>query len=193
MVVKKDMMKYDDPRDIDVFPQGKVFRISYDSSVNKMRLRCLNSDTLSEIINVFSDTNPASFFMKQYGYNVPNKISVINNFGYFTSGLFFEILRYIKTLYGSLSVVAISQNTKEYIHDYLFPLKKHINEHGRFKISNISEESGRNYTEKNKMEIRDYQFTALEQLFFTGFGNGIIDEPTSSGKSFLLCNYIYNM
>ena len=66
-----DFLKYDDPKDIEVFPQGKLFRIRYDSTMRKLRILCYNSDNLQQLINAFSDVNPAAFFMKQYGYSVP--------------------------------------------------------------------------------------------------------------------------
>ncbi len=68
---------------------------------------------------------------------------------------------------------------------------------GRFEISNISDDSGRNeeLESQNKpvFEYRDYQRTSIEKLLFDGNGRGIVDLPTASGKSFLLCNFIYNI
>ncbi len=108
-------LKYEDPSGTEVFPQGKLFRISYDAKSNKFQLKCFNRKDLDDIIAVYSDSNPASFFMRQYGYSVPDRISIINTFGYFPVGMVFEIMKYIKLRYGSLNVLTISENLKSYI------------------------------------------------------------------------------
>lgn len=194
--MKNPLSIYDDSPNIEVFPEGKLFRISFDSTLNRMRLRCFNFKEMDEIMKVYSDVNPASFFMKQYGYNVDNRLYVINKFGYFPSGFFFEIVRYIKRQYGSTSVIALSENTKRYISERLIPLKK-ILEGKTFGISNVSEDSGRNIEleeeGKNPFLFRDYQEESIRQLIFSSFGRGFIELGTSAGKSFIIGNFIYNL
>lgn len=188
--------KYNDPDNIEVFPQGKLFRISYDSNYNKLRLRCYNSSDFESIVEAFSDVNPNCFFMRQYGYEAPKKISVINSFGYFQSGLFFEITRYIKTVYGSSSVLALSDEFKEYVRDFIVPLKETLSK-TRFDVSNVSEDSLRNLElEKSGREPfnwRIYQKESVENLIFKGMGKGIIELGTAGGKSFIICNLVYNL
>ncbi len=108
-------LKYEDPCGTEAFPQGKLFRISFDAKTNKFQLKCFNRKDLDDIIAVYSDANPASFFMRQYGYSVPDTISIINTFGYFPVGFVFELLKYIKLRYGSLSVMSLSDNAKSFI------------------------------------------------------------------------------
>jgi hypothetical protein len=65
--------------------------------------------------NAFSVDNSAAFFVSRYGYKTELKKYAINKFGYFSSGLLFEILEWIKDNFGSLAVVAISKNCNSYI------------------------------------------------------------------------------
>lgn len=77
-------------------------------------------------------------------------------------------------------------------------------------MSNISEDTGRNNELRRKMqellasgvpekdikhpfEYRDYQEEALQQLFFTGYGLGMVEIPTAGGKSFMIANFIWNL
>ena len=108
---------YEDEMGIEKFPLGKLFRISYDYVTNSLVLKCFNQDDLEKIIDIYSDNNPSYFYMRQYGYNTPKKISIINTFGYFPSGFLFEILNFIKFQYGSLNVVEMSPNFKMYLND----------------------------------------------------------------------------
>ena len=192
----------------DAVPQGKVFRISYDDTVNQLRLICRDATAFNEIQEVFSVKNDAAFFSERYGYQAKERLYAINKFGFFSSGLLFEILSWIKSQYGSLSCVAVSQNCKKYIDDYLMPLKKQCTQ--KFELSNISEDTGRNNELRRKMqellasgvpekdikhpfEYRDYQEEALQQLFFTGYGLGMVEIPTAGGKSFMIANFIWNL
>ena len=192
-------LKYEDPSGTEVFPQGKLFRISYDAKTNKFQLKCFNRKDLEDIIAVYSDTNPNSFYMKQYGYSVPDRISIINTFGFFPVGFVFEIMKYIKLRYGTLNILAISANLRDYIRDKLIPIKKILKERNitSFEISNISEDSGRNKVldgeDRDPFEFRDYQKSSIENLLFKGNGRGIIELGTSAGKSFIIGNFIYNI
>lgn len=190
---------YEDEEGIEKLPFGKLFRISYNSTTNNMLLTCYNKNDLEKIIELYSDTNPSYFYMKQYGYVVEKKISVINSFGYFPCGFFFEIINYIKIQYGSLNVLALSSNFKKFLNDKLMPLREYFNSNNikEIKIFNISEDSGRNKElisqNKTPYEYRDYQKYSIEKLLLKGFGRGMVELPTASGKSFFLCNFIYNI
>ena len=102
----------------------------------------------------------------------------------------------------------MSQKCKNYINDYLIPLKHVIKE--EFAISNISEDIGKNnelrrlrekqlsngIPEKkcvNAFEFRDYQEKAIKKLLFSGYGRGLIEVPTAGGKSFIISNFIWNI
>lgn len=183
------------------FENGKYFKIMFDNCVNKLKIICRSYNSFKELQNVFSAPNPGSFFAKQYGYKVQNKIFNINKFGYFSSGLLFEILNWIKNQYGSLSVISISKNCKNYIDDFLTPLKKDILNYNlnydTFDIANISDDSGRNNellrNNKTPYLYRDYQENSIKNLIFKGYGRGLIEIPTAGGKSFILANFIWNL
>lgn len=191
---------------LEAFPDKKIFRVSYDSAVNMMRILCKRSDLLEEIQNAFSVDNPQAFFSQQYGYKGQPKLLAVNKFGYFLPGLLFEVLEWIKLHYGDLQLVAISEKCKNYIHDMLTPLK----DFNISSISNISEDVGRNnelrrlrqeqlsrgISEKecvHPFEYREYQEEAVKQLLCKGFGRGMIEIPTAGGKSFILANFIWNI
>ena len=152
--------------------------------------------------------NSAAFFSERYGYQAKEYLYAINNFGFFSPGLLFEVLSWIKTQYGGLSCIAMSANCKKYIDDYLLPLKGIVKE--PFEVANIAEDTGRNnelrrLREKQLAEgipkkdcahpfdYRDYQEEALRQLFTVGFGRGLIEIPTAGGKSLVIANFVWNM
>jgi len=113
----------DDLTKIEVFPAGKQFRISYDASVRKLRLMSRSFDLLNEARDAFSAPNPSAFFVSRYGYKVDNKVYAINKFGYFSSGLIFEVLEWIKQNFGDLTLLVMSDRCKQYILDFVTPLK----------------------------------------------------------------------
>ena len=164
---------------------NKIFKLVYDKTVRQLRLFCSSQSDLQPIIENFSCPNPASFFVKQYGYNVPATISVINVFGYFPIGLVFEVLNYIKTLYGDLSCLSCDKETAEIITNKVQPLKKIVSnlDENEFKVCNISK----------TLELRDYQENIIKNLIFHGMGNGLFESPTSSGKSFIISNFIWTL
>lgn len=182
---------------IELFPDGKIFRILFDDTVRKIKIICRRYDMLEELRNAFSAPNPSSFFMKQYGYKTEAKIYQINKFGYFSPGLLFEVLSWIKQNYSDISCIAMSNNFKKYILDHLTPLKKPLSLISDLKISNVAEDLGRNNElmrlGKNPFEFRDYQKASIEFLLTKGYGKGLIEVPTAGGKSFILANFIWNI
>ena len=185
----------DDLSHIELFPQGKLFRISYDANVNEFRLLAKKYELLDEVREAFSAVNKSAFFVSRYGYRAEPKVYVINKFGYFGTGLLFEVLKWIKEMYSDLSCVAMSAKCKQFIADRLLPLKPIA---PLFSIvRNIAEDTGRNNELKNEgkqpFEFRDYQEESLRQLFQVGLGRGLIEIPTAGGKSFILANFIWNL
>ena len=191
---------------LDVFPDNKIFRLTFDPVVNAMRILCKRQDLFEEIQEAFSVDNPQAFFSQQYGFRGQSKLLAINKFGYFTPGLVFEVLEWIKMHYGDLQLVAISSKCQTYIKEILTPLKKFSFD----SISNVSEDTGRNnelrrlrskqlaegVPEKEAakpFEYREYQEEAVKHLLNTGFGRGLIEIPTAGGKSFILANFIWNI
>ena len=190
-------------------PDGKVFRISYDHSINNLRIIYRDINAFDELRNAFSVKNDSAFFLERYGYKAEQKLYAINKFGFFSPGLIFEILQWIKTLYGSLNCIAISEKCKKYIQEYLTPLKTLIGH--EFEIANCSDDNGRNSQVENIRQLkmqqgvpeneikehafsyRYYQHDAIHALIFNGYGRGLIEVPTAGGKSFIIANFIWNI
>lgn len=185
--------------DQNLLQNNKLFRITYDSTLNKFKLITKNRDLLESIRNCFSDVNQSSFFVKQYGYQVENKLYAINKFGFFDVGLFFEIIKWIKLNYKDLSVLAISPKCKQFIDTFLLPLKRFISNEDKenFEVYNVSNDSGKNkeliLNNKQEYILRDYQYDAISFLFNKGYGRGLIEVPTGGGKSFIIANFIWNL
>ena len=183
-----------------VFPEGKLFRITFDPLVRKLKLLSKNYDVLEQIRHDFSVENPTSFFVSRYGYKAEDRHYQIVKFGYFAPGLVFEVMEWILTNFGSLDRLAISKNCLAYLDEQLMPLKRYI---GKLKdrkiqdIANIADDVGRN-TElrnngKNVYEFRDYQRNSIDFLLNKGYGRGLIEIPTAGGNSFILANFIWNL
>lgn len=189
----------DDLQHIEVFPNGKIFRILFDSSVGKLRIVSKSQNVFEQLRDAFSTENSAAFFVKQYGYRAEPKLYAINKFGYFGSGLVWEILKYIKQQYGDLNVVAISKQCKMFLDEQLTPLKTYVKKMSLtdWNIANIADDSGRNIErkqqEKQAYKFRDYQETSIKQLLLKGYGRGLIEIPTAGGKSFILANFCWNL
>lgn len=166
----------------DFFPIGKKFRISFDHTQLKWRILSESQYDFDKLVDTFSVPNPAAFYSKVYGFNANKNLFLVNNFGFFPIGLIFEVLKYIKTKYGTTDVVAMSDNTRRFLKDFLLPLKDFINNKDKlsFKVSNIS----------SKYELRDYQSNAIKSIIFDGCGRGLLELPTGSGKSFVIANFI---
>ena len=189
-------------------PDGKVFRLSFDSTTKCFRIICRDNSAFDEIRNAFKVKNDSAFFSERYGYKAEEFLYAINKFGFFSPGLLFDVLSWIKTAYGSAKPLVMSQNCRQYIDDYLLPLKNFCKD--KFAISNISEDVGRNselrrlrqqqldngIPEKEcvqPFEYRWYQEEAIKKFLFEGYGRGLIEIPTAGGKSFIIANLIWNV
>lgn len=190
---------YEDPEDTEVFPNGKIFRISYSVCVGKARIRCLNERDLEELRKCYSEENKSAFFLRLHGYAVEGRRYIVNQFGYFPIGFTLEILRYIKLRYGSLSQVAFSDGFRRLLDERVVPLKKMFCgiKPDDLDVLCISDDSGVNERNRNAggdtFEFRTYQRDAIRNLLVGGWGRGIIEVGTSGGKTFILCNLIYNI
>lgn len=178
------MKRYDDDiQAINLFPPGKVFRLMYDSTTDRMRILAKSQTLFNELREVFTYKNAAAFFSQQHGYKgQPYKYSV-NGFGFFEPGLMWDIVDWIKTQYGTGAVIAISKPCSEYIKDWLTPLSRFKND--RFRLDELAEDSGRNELIRQEMArlldegvpedeiklppviyMREYQRKGAEALFF---------------------------
>lgn len=188
----------DNLAEFEIFPSGKIFRISFDSTVGKMKILAKDHSVFQQLRDAFSAENTNAFFVKQYGYAAAQKNYAINKFGYFSSGLLWEILKWIKNNYLDLSVLIISKKCKSYIDEQLTPLKSFVKslDH-EFEVVNIAEDSGRNNEMKRSsdrsFDYRDYQLNSIKELICTGYGRGLIEIPTAGGKSFILANFCWNL
>jgi hypothetical protein len=55
--------KYNDEKNTELFPNGKIFRIMFDSSVMKLKIISKKFEYLEELRDAFSSPNNSSFFM----------------------------------------------------------------------------------------------------------------------------------
>lgn len=178
----------DDFKKIEAFPHGKLFRLTYDSDGDMLRIIAKNQTILDELVEAFTVDNPSAFYSQQYGYAGEPKLYNVNPFGYFLSGLLFDVLEWIKTQYGSLRYLAVSAQCANYIADFVKPLERYIT--NQFEITDLVDDVG---TVIEKFEKRAYQDEAVDALFRKGFGRGLIEIPTAGGKSYILANFIWNV
>lgn len=166
----------------DFFPPGKLYRIQFDNVQFKWRIFAKYNADLEAIINAFKAPNPTAFYSKMYGFEADKYLYSINMFGFFSIGLIFEVLSYIARIHGSVSCVEVSKQAQLFLNDYLLPLKKFADSRDKntFEISNISTE----------YKLRSYQEQAIKSIIFKGYGRGLLELPTGSGKSFVIANFI---
>ena len=98
----------DNFKKVQVFPDGKLFRLTYDPDGDMLRVMAKAQTMLDELVEAFSTENPSAFYSRQYGYAGEPRLYNVNQFGYFLPGLLFEVLEWIKTQYGSLKCLAVS-------------------------------------------------------------------------------------
>ena len=89
-------------------PEGKVFRIAFDCTTRNFRIICRDNSAFDEIRNAFRVKNDSAFFSERYGYKAEEFLYAVNKFGFFTPGLLFDVLSWIKMSYGSAQCIAIS-------------------------------------------------------------------------------------
>ena len=169
----------------DFFPEGKIFRIQFDPVQFKWRLFAKYQSDFESVVEAFKTPNPTMFYSKMYGFEADKYLYSVNKFGFFSIGLIFEVFDYIKKIYGSLECVKISKPAGMFLKDYLMPLKKFADtkDKNTFEISNIS----------NEYKLRTYQEQAIKSIIFKGYGRGLLELPTGSGKSFVIANFIYTL
>lgn len=153
------LIRYADIERPERIPEGKLFKFMFDANLEMMRVVCNEKKLFECMREAFSDTNDAAFYVSMHGFNADSKVYLINPFGYFKPGLLFNVLEYIKTHFGSLSSVSMSQMCKDYVSDYLTPLKKYVKAIDResFVVRNISDDTvNPRLAEYERLHLRDY-------------------------------------
>jgi superfamily II DNA or RNA helicase len=195
--MNRELLKYTDIEKPDFVPTGCIFRILFDANMNMMRIVCKEQMLMDCIRDAFSAENESYFYVSMHGYDIDRKIYNINQFGYFKPGLFFDILSYISVHFKNPNVLYMSEQCREYVKDYLLPLKKFVKKYDKntFEVLNICDDSGRNslLPEDKRYNLRDYQIEGIKKAIFEGYGRGLVELPTSSGKSLVIANFIYTM
>ena len=153
------LIRYTDIERPERIPEGKVFKFLFDANLEMMRVVCSEKKLFECMREAFSDTNDAAFYVQMHGFNVDSKVYLINPFGYFKPGLLFNVLEYIETHFGSLSLVSMSQACKDYVSDYLTPLRKYVKsvDMESFTVRNISDDTvNPGLAEDGRLRLRDY-------------------------------------
>lgn len=194
--VNHNLLKYSELERPDYIPDGKVFRILFDPSMNMMRILCREPKLLECMRDAFSDDNASYFYVSLHGYDIDKKVYLINQFGYFKPGLFFDVAAYIKNHFGNMDCLYMSNQFREYVSDYIIPLRKYVKniDKDSFEVMNICDDSGRNEKHPGEeIKMRDYQEEGVRKAIFEGYGRGLVELPTSAGKSLVIANFIYTM
>jgi len=186
-----EQLGYDNP--------GKRIFIVYESQRLCLRILCRNSNDLDEITSNFREIDTSSFYTQRFSSkSIENYRYSVSPFGYFQPGLLRDLLEFLKTNsivnpFGEpLSCfVCISSGVMRFMNEWLFPLNQQIKQlqaKGDIEISNISEDRC-----DTPMSMRDYQEEAINSILTKGFGRGLIESATGSGKSFIIANFIYTL
>lgn len=195
--MNRELLRYTDVERHDFIPDGKMFRILFDANLNMMRVICSSPRIFECMRDAFSDTNNSYFYVSMHGYDIDKKVYLINQFGYFKPGLFFDVISYILTNFKNPDLVYMSEQCRDYVKEYLVPLKRFVKMYDRdsFEIPNICEDSGSNSKKPKEKRIypRDYQVEAVRRAIFDGYGRGLVELPTSAGKSLVIANLIYTI
>ena len=145
---------------------------------NVCRLKTDNMDVIEPILQFFSVNNPSSFYVEQYGGHCDSQLHVITPMGSFRLGLFPRVYKLCIDLFGKDNI----RVDKEII-SRLQPMKKYNIDHTDIDmIPNDSDET---------FEEREYQINTITSLL--KYGRGLIEIPTSGGKSFILGTFIWNL
>lgn len=169
-----------------LFPSENIlFRISLDNTTRKFILIARYNSDLKKAISYFSTPNVQFFYSKVYGGKiVKSRNLVINKFGYFPIGMFFTVVSYLKSTYPS-DCIALSENVRRFILEWLTPLRKNVLElpdTENFQVSTLKN--------SDKYTLRDYQYSAIKRLIINGYGRGLVELPTGSGKSYVIATFI---
>jgi superfamily II DNA or RNA helicase len=194
--------KYVDDMD-DLMYSNPNFRyyVGFDNQQMMFRMFVRNAVHLDKIVRHFREIDQSSFFT---GRREPVYQYAVSPFGYFPTGLLFEVLNFIvndfelnPTNLPSSQMVLIGPNAKMYVYDYLVPLAKRMVElkinKDEFEVNNISMERAEDPSDPSIRVMRPYQEEAVRAIIFKGNGRCLIQSPTGSGKSLIIANLIYTL
>ena len=199
-----NLRQYDigDPEEwIQANPHKRIF-IVFEANKTCFRVMCRKETDLEYLVKDFREADQGIYFMQKYSGNTidAHRYSV-SPFGYFQPGLLVSVLQAIQKnlLINPMErpiseFVCLSDGVKRYMVDWLSPLMKQVREiqarAGEIQISNVSVDR---MPEDKVLVMRDYQEKAIEAVLTKGFGRGMIESATGSGKSFIIANLIYTM
>lgn len=200
--VQNRYLKYVDDMD-DLMYSNPNFRyyIGFDNQQLMFRMFVRNAMHLDKIVRHFREIDQSSFFT---GRREPVYQYAVSPFGYFPTGLLFEVLNFIATDFElnpmkmpASQMVLIGPNAKSYIYDYLVPLARKMSElkidKDNFEVDNISLDRAEDPDDPKVRIMRPYQEDAIRAIILKGNGRCLIQSPTGSGKSFIIANLIYTL
>lgn len=200
--IQNRYLKYvDDVDDLMYSNPNFRFYIGFDNQQMMFRLSVRNAIHLDKIVRNFREIDQSSFFT---GRRDPVYQYAVSPFGYFPTGLLFEVLNFIvndfelnPTNLPSSKMVLIGPKAKLYIYDYLVPLAEKMSklkiDKDNFEVDNISLDRADDPDDPNVRIMRPYQDDAVRSIIFKGNGRCLIQAATGAGKSFIVANLIYTL
>ena len=200
--IQNRYLKYvDDVDDLMYTNPNFRFYIGFDNQQMMFRLSVRNAIHLDKIVRNFREIDQSSFFT---GRRDPVYQYAVSPFGYFPTGLLFEVLNFIvndfelnPTNLPSSKMVLIGPKAKLYIYDYLVPLAEKMAklkiDKDNFEVDNISLDRAEDPDDPNVRIMRPYQDDAVRSIIFKGNGRCLIQAATGAGKSFIVANLIYTL
>lgn len=200
--IQNRYLKYvDDVDDLMYTNPNFRFYIGFDNQQMMFRLSVRNAIHLDKIVRNFREIDQSSFFT---GRRDPVYQYAVSPFGYFPTGLLFEVLNFIvndfelnPTNLPSSKMVLIGPKAKLYIYDYLVPLAEKMAklkiDKDNFEVDNISLDRADDPDDPNVRIMRPYQDDAVRSIIFKGNGRCLIQAATGAGKSFIVANLIYTL
>lgn len=200
--IQNRYLKYvDDVDDLMYSNPNFRFYIGFDNQQMMFRLSVRNAIHLDKIVRNFREIDQSSFFT---GRRDPVYQYAVSPFGYFPTGLLFEVLNFIvndfelnPTNLPSSKMVLIGPKAKLYIYDYLVPLAEKMAklkiDKDNFEADNISLDRADDPDDPNVRIMRPYQDDAVRSIIFKGNGRCLIQAATGAGKSFIVANLIYTL
>ena len=201
-IIQNRYLKYvDDVDDLMYSNPNFRFYIGFDNQQMMFRLSVRNAIHLDKIVRQFREIDQSSFFT---GRRDPVYQYAVSPFGYFPTGLLFEVLNFIvndfelnPTNLPSSKMVLIGPKAKLYIYDYLVPLAEKMAklkiDKDNFEVDNISLDRAEDPDDPNVRIMRPYQDDAVRSIIFKGNGRCLIQAATGAGKSFIVANLIYTL
>ena len=200
--IQSKYLKYvDDMDDLMYSNPNFKYYVGFDNQQMMFRMFVRNAMHLDRIVRHFREIDQSSFFT---GRRDPVYLYAVSPFGYFPTGLLFEVLNFIVSDFelnpnhlSNSQLVLIGPKAKSYIYEYLVPLAKKMAElkidKDNFEVDNISLDRAEDPEDPNVRIMRPYQEDAVKAILFKGNGRCLIQAPTGSGKSLIIANLIYTL